>query len=192
MKWGKFLSHQIPERVQRENAWSARQCLAWAGTLDRLPFPLLLLEIGPSWLQIWHSQGNALSHISCLPGLSASHRVDQWGPAFLVSLAQLVIKPGKNIQVPYKLDHLWIMNFGWQNSRPRAIVLKTVALTSVVTSFPPASSGLLWLFSLGSCSRTLQAELMGSSLASVYLYRLRARPYHGTRPLYPCLLPIPD
>lgn len=68
------------------------------------------------------------------------------GPACLVSLAQLVIKPGKNIWVPYKLDHLWIMNFGWQNSRPRAIVLKTVALTSVVTSFPPASSGLLWFF----------------------------------------------
>lgn len=106
------------------------------------------------------------------------------GPAFLVSLAQLVIKPGKNIWVPYKLDHLWIMNFGWQSSRPRAIVLKTVALTSVVTSFPPAPSSLLWFLSLGSYSRTLQAELMGSSLASVYLYS-PASPYHSARPLYP-------
>lgn len=107
------------------------------------------------------------------------------GPVFLVSLAQLVIKPGKNIWVPYKLDHLWIMNFGWQSSGPRAIVLKTVALTSVVTSFPPAPSSLLWFLSLRSYSRTLQAELMGSSLASTYLYSLCASPYHGARTLYP-------
>lgn len=69
-------------------------------------------------------------------------------------------KLGMNIWVPYKLDHLWIMSFGWQSLRPGVIVLKIVTLTSVMTSSPPAPSSLLWFLSLGSCSRTLQAELV--------------------------------
>lgn len=94
-------------------------------------------------------------------------------------------KLGMNIWVPYKLDHLWIMSFGWQSLRPGVIVLKIVTLTSVMTSSPPAPSSLLWFLSLGSCSRTLQAELVGSSLASKHLYHLHAGTYHRAPPLCP-------
>ena len=160
----------------------------WAGTLDHSPFPLLLLEIGlKSIINMTESMQLCVTGTHQLSHWAAHKPQDEATGGLLPSSFCLACdqKLGKNIWVPYKLDHLWIMNFGWQSSRLRVIVLKTVALTSVVMSFPPAPSSMLWFLSLGSCSRILWAELVGSSLASKYLYSLRTSCYHSARPLYP-------
>lgn len=85
----------------------------------------------------------------------------------------MIKRLGKKVWVSYKLDYLW-MSSRWQNLRTRVIVVKTVTLTSVVMLFPPAPSSLLWFPCLGSCSNTLQEELLDFSLASKYLYYLCA------------------
>lgn len=131
------------------------------------------------------------AHISCLLGCQQATGWTNGGPVFLVSLAQLVIKPGKNIWVPYKLDHLWIMNFGWQSSGPRAIVLKTGPWTLWWCHFlrlPPVCCGFFLSEAIPGPSR----QNWWAPLASTYLYSLRASPYHMLELFIPCLLPVPD
>lgn len=94
---------------------------------------------------------------------------------------------GKKVWVPYKLGHLYVMSFGRQGWRPTVVVLKAVTLTSVVMSFPPAPSSLLWFLSLRSYSRPSRLSqwippwLLSTSPPSISLHLF-----------VPHLLPVPD
>lgn len=78
--------------------------------------------------------------VHALPG-PASQPQGEGICILLSSFSRLVCeqKLGKTYWVPCKPDRLWIMTFGWQSLGTRMLILQTITLAPVLTSFPPAS-----------------------------------------------------
>lgn len=159
---GKSLPHQVPERFQEET--TAERSAASGAGLAPGPLAVLIIIVGnrPKVNYEYDIVNATLCHCAPISSFSraANRPWDERTGILLSSLSCLACdqKLGKKAWDLYRPDHLWITSFGWQSLRPRVIVLKTVTLTSVVMSFPPTLSSLLWFLSLGSCSRALRAE----------------------------------
>lgn len=157
MKWGKYCFIRSLRDSSEKELESAQQCLALGWHAGSLAALIIIVGNRPQISYEHDIVNGTLCHwapISSLPRAASKPQDGRIGislPRFSCLACDQTL--GKKVWVPYKLDHLYVMSFGWQGWRPRVVVLKTATLTSVVMSFPPAPSSLLWFLSLRSCSR---------------------------------------
>lgn len=118
MKWGKYCFIRSLRDSSEKELESAQQCLALGWHAGSLAALIIIVGNRPQISYEHDIVNGTLCHwapISSLPR-AASKPQDGWIGISLPRFSCLACDQtlGKKVWVPYKLDHLYVMSFGWQ------------------------------------------------------------------------------